>query len=371
MDPSDGGNWCECEPCAAIGSPSDRALTLANLVAVAINELGIGERYVGMYAYNEHGAPPSIAVHPNVIISATTAFIRGDITLDQIITGWQAKGATMGIYDYYSVIAWDWNRPGAAKAARPAGVAAAIVDFHGKGARFYDCESGDAWGPYGLGYYIAARTMWDIDEAKNVDALIADFLDNCFGPAREPMAAFYHLITADTTRRSAGDQVGRMYRHLAAARELATGRADVLRRIDDLILYTRYAELYYRQASTGDAKMRDEMVAFAYRIRKTMMIHSYGIWARTVTQKAAADPEHPLKNRRAGDGAGDPGDPDSRHRREPAGGGGLRAGRVQSGLRAGDAVEARRRAARAVSEGAAGSPHLLHLGRHGARPTSR
>ena len=34
-DPSDGGGWCECPKCKALGSISDRALTLANEVARA------------------------------------------------------------------------------------------------------------------------------------------------------------------------------------------------------------------------------------------------------------------------------------------------------------------------------------------------
>src|SRR5690606_35169632 len=40
MDPTDGGGWCECEQCAKIGngSPSDRAVFLANTVAEAINQ---------------------------------------------------------------------------------------------------------------------------------------------------------------------------------------------------------------------------------------------------------------------------------------------------------------------------------------------
>ena len=296
MDPSDGGGWCECEACAAMGGPNDRALTLANDVAEAINNLGIGNRYVGMYAYNEHCAPPSITVHSNIIISATTAFIRGGYSLDQIITGWQAKGATLGIYDYYSVIAWDWNMPGAAKAARPANVASSIADFCRKGVRFYDCESGDAWGPYGLGYYVGARTMWDTNEASRVDELVADFLNKAFGPAKTPMGEFYTLINVDNTRRSASDQIGRMYRHLAAARKLAAGRADILRRIDDLILYTRYVELYRKQASSGAVEDRNAMITFVYRMRETMMIHAYGIWARTVGQGAAGDPNFALKS---------------------------------------------------------------------------
>lgn len=295
MEPSDGGGWCECGPCVAMGSPSDRALTLANAVAKAINNMGIGDRYVGMYAYNEHCAPPSIKVHPNVIISATTAFIRGGFSLDQIITGWQAKGATLGIYDYYSVVAWDWNMPGAASASRPAGVASTIAEFYRKGARFYCCESGDTWGPYGLGFYVGARTMWDTNEASHVDALVEDFLDKAFGPAKAPMSKFYNLINFDNTRRSASDQIGRMYRDLAAARTLAVGHADILRRIDDLILYTRYVELFRKQASSGTEEDRNAMISYVYRIRKTMMIHAYGIWARTVGQGAAGDPNYPLK----------------------------------------------------------------------------
>ena len=83
----------------------DRALTLANVSAKAINQLGMGDKYIGMYAYNQHSPPPTIKVHPKVIISATTAFLRGGYTLEQIIDGWKKQGATIGVYDYFSVIA--------------------------------------------------------------------------------------------------------------------------------------------------------------------------------------------------------------------------------------------------------------------------
>ena len=303
MDPSDGGNWCEdaCALCAGIGngSISDRVLLLANETAEAINALGLGDKRVGMYAYNQHSPPPSIAVHPNVIVSATTAFIRGGLTFDQIVEGWQAKGATTGVYDYFSVIAWDWNLPRRARAARPHGVAAAIKKYHAMGARFFDAEAGDAWGPYGLGYYVAARVLWDVAAAERVEAIIDDFLARAFGPAKQPMAAFYHLIGVDDTRRASADLLGRMYRRLAEARELSAHRPDVTRRIDDLILYTRYAELHEQQASlTGREQLaaRDAMLTFAYRMRATMMVHVYGLWARTVGQGAAHQADHPLKS---------------------------------------------------------------------------
>lgn len=65
MDPSDGGGWCECLECVKLGSPSDRALLLANTVAAAVKKNFSGKR-VGMYAYNQHSPPPSFDVHPNV-----------------------------------------------------------------------------------------------------------------------------------------------------------------------------------------------------------------------------------------------------------------------------------------------------------------
>ncbi len=301
MEPSDGGGWCECAKCNAMGPPSDRALLLANEVAEAVNALGLGEKYVGMYAYNEHGAPPTVKVHQNVVLSVATGFLRGGYTLEQIIDGWSRQGARLGIYDYFSVVAWDWNMPRQAGAARPHKLAASIRDYYRKGARFYDCESGDAWGPYGLGYYIAGRVFWDIDNAGRVDALIEDFLVKCFGPAFGPMKKFYALLCEEKKRRSTADLLARMYRKLSEARKLAAHEPSVKTRIDDLVKYTRYVELYHNYAgAAGDAKKaaKEAVLKFCYRIRETSMVHSYGLWARLIGQKAAHTDGHPLKDDR-------------------------------------------------------------------------
>jgi hypothetical protein len=293
MDPSDGGGWCECAACAQMGSVSDRVVTLANEVAQAINGLGLGDKYVGMYAYNQHSAPPKIKVHPHVIPSATTAFIGGGFTFDQVVQGWQAQGATLGVYDYLSVVDWDWNLPRGGAGSRLSYLAHFLPRIHQQGIRFYDAESGDCWGPCGLGYYVASRVLWDIREAQRLDALVKDFLDKAFGPAKEPMRVFYHLITEDTQRRSPSDIVGRMYRQLDAARR-KTSDPQILARIEHLILYTRHAELYYAYANRGGSL--EDVARHAYRMRKTMMVHSYGLWCRLISQQAALTPGHPLKS---------------------------------------------------------------------------
>jgi hypothetical protein len=271
MDPSDGGNWCECEPCAEMGSVSDRVLALANEVAVAINKLGLGSKYVGILAYNEHSPPPSIQVHPNVIVTATAGFIRGGYTLDQVIRGWQARGAVMGVYDYFSVMPWDWDMPGRARAARPSYMAETIARFHGMNVRFHDAESSDNWGPNGLGYYVASRILWDLQEAERFDEIVDDFLQRAFGPAREALATFYRLIDGAHPPLLSQNLVGRMYRSLAEGRRLAAGDPGILGRIEDLTLYTRYVELKLN---------RDEFGALrhAHRIRDRGMVHFKGMW---------------------------------------------------------------------------------------------
>jgi len=85
MDPSDGGGWCECNECAKLGSVSDQAVTLANEVAVAINRKHPG-KLVGMYAYNYHSPPPKVRVHPQVVISVATSFLKGGLRLEEIIS---------------------------------------------------------------------------------------------------------------------------------------------------------------------------------------------------------------------------------------------------------------------------------------------
>ncbi|MFW6161998.1 MAG: DUF4838 domain-containing protein [Planctomycetota bacterium] len=279
MDPSDGGGWCQCERCKALGSISDRALTLANAVAEAVSQR-FGDKYVGMYAYSQHSPPPSIRVHPHVIISVATGFIRGGYTVDELLAGWAKQGATLGIREYYNVNVWERDLPGQPRAANTAYLARTIPHYHALGARFMSAESGDAWGPCGLGYYLAARMLWDVDEAERVEALTADFLARAFGPAREPMAEFYHLIDGANRPLLCDDLLGRMYRLLNRAKRLAD-RPKIRERIHHLVLYTRYVELFreYRHAR-GEARQAafETLIRHAYRMRGTMMIHTKALY---------------------------------------------------------------------------------------------
>lgn len=270
LDPSDGGGWCECQACREMGSVSDRVIILANAAAEAISQMGHGEKYVGTYAYNYHSPPPNVSVHPNVVVSLATAFIKGDQTFDEMLAGWSKKADLIGIREYYGLPVWQQSMPGTGKAGRPFPLAETIRAQHAAGARFINAESDDAWGPNGLGYYLASRLLWDADTP--VEAVVDDFLTNCFGEAQEAMREFYDFIGSGP--RQSDHMVGTMYRLLDRARRL-TNAPDVVARIDSLVLYTRYVELFRK--AEGQAGF-DRVVKFLWRSRKSIMCDSIGMF---------------------------------------------------------------------------------------------
>lgn len=280
MEPSDGAGWCECDSCLATGTPSDRAVMLANTVAQALRER-FGTRYrVGMYAYNMHSPPPHRSVDPGVIVSIATSFIKGGYTVDQLIDGWSKQGARLGIREYYGVNVWDRDLPGRSRGSNTTYITRTIPEFYRKGARFMSAESSDNWGPNGPGYYLASRFLWSVDEAQKLQFYMEDFLEKSFGRAKEPMREFYRLIDGGNSPLLSADLVGRMYLKLREAKKCAKDAA-VSARINDLILYTRYVELFraYEKAK-GQARQEafENLIRFAYRIRTTMMVHTKALY---------------------------------------------------------------------------------------------
>ena len=281
VDPSDGGGW-ESDSCGdgrEIGSVSDRVVTLANAVADAVGKQFSGKK-IGFYAYNFHSPPPTIKVHPNVVVSIATAFIKGGFSVEQLVAGWQKQGATLGIREYYSIITWDGDLPARARASQLDYLQKTIPQFHAQGARFLTAESSDNWGPNGLGYYAASRFLWNTKEAAHADEIRDEFLTKSFGAAKPVMTEFYRVLTTPSLAMLSDNLLGRLYGSLSLART-QTDDAKVLARLDDLTLYVRYVELrqnYQLSSNADQQKTFEELLRFAYRIRGTHMVHSKGLW---------------------------------------------------------------------------------------------
>jgi len=276
MEPSDGGGWCECEPCAEIGSVSDRAITLANQVAEAINEAFEDTKYVGILAYGEHSPPPSIDVHPNVIVTVANGFLRGGYRFEELLEFWGKHTQYMGVYEYLGVLQWSWDRPGRGRAAKYRYVTNITRRCYELGARTYVGETEANWGPAGFGYFMVSRVLWDVDEADDYQQIYDRFLGDCFGSAEPAMRTFYGMINGDKTPLLSRNLVGRMYRQIDAAYGMSSDPA-VLQRLDDLVVYTRYVEMYLDLKESPEADKQaafEKLMKFIIRTRHRMMVHT-------------------------------------------------------------------------------------------------
>lgn len=277
LEPSDGGGWCECAECAKLGTPSDRAVLLANAAGEALIKDFPGKR-IAMYAYNQHSPPPSVNVHSAVVISIATAFIRNGYTLDGLISGWAKRKAELGIREYYSIYKWSSNIPGSDHGSNLNYLKTTIPEFYSKGIRYMSAEAGDDWGPNGLGYYLAQRMLWNIGESKNLDNLVDDFLQNSFGHAAPTMKKFYDLLDGTNKPMLCSDLIGRMYRLLSQAEKDSESNPAVISRLDDLALYVRYCEMYmeyYQAEGKAKDKIMENIIALAYKSRLSRMFHTF------------------------------------------------------------------------------------------------
>lgn len=276
LEPSDGDEWCECPACAAMGGISDRVLTAANEVAALLSRRFTG-KFAAFYAYNRHAPAPAGRVAAGVIVSVATAYLPEGLEPEALMRAWAGRGATLGVREYWGVYQWHGSLPARMRGGDLAYLARTIPRFHALGARFYSAESGEDWGANGLGYYAGARMLWDLEEAGRVDAIREDFLEKAFGPAKEPMRRFYELIDGSKglARRDVPSSLpAGMYARLADARTLARDPA-TLARLDDLVLYARYVELYgvYARAGAGRREAFEAVLSHARRMKARQMVH--------------------------------------------------------------------------------------------------
>jgi hypothetical protein len=265
-----------------VGSVSDRVVTLANEVAEAINGLGLGPKYVGIYAYNQHSPPPSIRVHPNVVVSVATSFVRGGYTIEQLVEGWAAQGAVLGVREYHDVFPWSHDMPRRARGGDLDYLARTIPYFFEHGARFMNSENSDSWGANGLGYWLSPILLWDVERRATRRALRRGLSGPGFRDGEGTDARVLPAAESRCSIRTPEDVVGRMYRALAAARGL-TQSPKVHARLDDLVLYTRYVELYHAyRAAEGEARQAafESLWRHTYRMRDRMMVSTVAICHR-------------------------------------------------------------------------------------------
>ena len=269
LEPTDGGGWCLCAKCAKIGSPSDRVALLANTVAKAL-EQDFPDKYIGVLAYYTHSDPPKCKLHPRVCVSLATA-LSGKKSMQERLREWSKVCHNLGVYEYLSVGEWHLGLPTKSLISNIPRLTELIPFYYHHGVRFFTGQAaGGAWGGHGFGYYYLSRLLWDVDEAQRVDEIRNDFLRKAFGPAAEIMREYYEVIDASHAKPGSAEfflgQTQKMYAVLRKAKKAADTPA-IQKRLNDLVLYTRYAELYALYARAKRNKDREQWQIFC-RLRR-------------------------------------------------------------------------------------------------------
>ena len=234
---------------------------------------------MGFYAYNHHAEPPSIRVKPGVNALVTTWFRKTKLGLEEQVAAWSRQGATIGIRDYLSYPAMDYDLPSRASGLRSIDkFAKNWKDYHSWGARYYSGEAQDNWGINGLLYYAGSRGLWDVDEKISQDAILEEFLEKSFGPVKEDIRPYYRELELRPVHDE--DLVNRLYSAIKAARSKTDDPA-IVARLNDLTLYVRYLELNNRFSLTKDGgakrKAAEEMFTHLFRARSHSVNHARGI----------------------------------------------------------------------------------------------
>ncbi|MFP4057741.1 MAG: DUF4838 domain-containing protein [Candidatus Brocadiia bacterium] len=278
VEPNDGGGYCQCPRCKALGSPSDQAFYLANVAAKGVRQ-EFPDRWVGLYAYAHHSQPPRFDLEPGVYVQVTTGFRYLDLTFEEQVAAFRERGAKLGVYDYFSVYVWDYDLPGKAKAGRVHELADSIRRYRGLGLTTYDAESACNWGPNGLGYWMAARLMWDPDLDSH--ELVNDFCARAFGPAAPPMRRLYERWATGQRFSRRGLKLALL--DLQEARRRAE-EAAVRARLDRLAMYLHLLRLWtdydrglrvHQGEREGILRRARAVIVYARRLMDTGLVHAW------------------------------------------------------------------------------------------------
>jgi hypothetical protein len=261
LAPSDGLGTCNTPACQRLGTITDRVYYLINRVAKAIQKK-YPSTLIGCMAYGEYAPVPTKKVEPNVFVAITTAFNSSKYTIVQQIAEWKKKGPVIGIYDYFSWYAWDYDVPGQSLASRSGEMTANIKKYYAKGVRAYEGESSIGWVSKGLGYYLAAKQMWDVN--ADLSAPKKEFFSLCFKKASASMQRLWNEWEnySHTTVRESD-----LARWIDYALEADKSEADenVRKRMFQVKSYLHYIYLYRNYQIAKNEPNLSALLNFGYR----------------------------------------------------------------------------------------------------------
>ena len=211
LSPNDNGRFCQCERCRALadslgvsdiqsptGTFSDMLVYFCNQVAEGL-EADYPDKRLAFYAYISHTDAPRV-VRPHRMLIPVACHTVWDYcphhpiedtlcarnrSFAESIMGWNEVASQVYIYEYYGHYHW-YGPYGLVHSIRrdmPWLRRHGVVGFHS--------ETHANWWTQGLNLVLPSRLAWDLD--MDVDAFVAEYHRDLFGPAAEPIAEYHQM----------------------------------------------------------------------------------------------------------------------------------------------------------------------------------
>jgi Domain of unknown function (DUF4838) len=200
--------WCECTPCANLGTTTDQAIYMLENVATDVEDSHPG-RTIAFYAYSDLDVPPSdtsTALESNLMpviarygYTGTKAYNDTGNTsgFDDVVTDWAGISTQWGIREYYTfvpVVPW----PNARVLAENCEWLAT------QGCEYINAELLGMTPMDNIAWYMAAKKSFNSD--LDIEDLLDDYFDKYYGPASANMKLWFETAaTAFSASAYAGD----------------------------------------------------------------------------------------------------------------------------------------------------------------------
>ncbi len=258
---------------------SENVFHFVNEVARAVAEHHPG-KMVGILAYSAYAHPPSFDIEPNVYVELTRGYRRTPLSSVEQIQAFAKKAKNLGIYEYYDVEQWAWERPGRARASDLDYLQGSYRFYANNNMRALSGEMSSNFAPYGVGYYVITRLLWDA--TQDVREIEREFYNEAFGPAAEPMMRVYRRWESDRGLEPLA--VAATYRDLAEATRLTEGMPEYEQRIDSIKMYAHFLKIYLQPKQYGTED--DDVAAWKHRYGEEeakARVDALGDWVARIT----------------------------------------------------------------------------------------
>jgi hypothetical protein len=289
LDTADQGGWCTCADCAKLGPYPCQPFYLANIVAKELQKTHPG-KFAGLLAYSWHSDAPDFMLEPNVYVQLTAGMNASTHSFDELFRFWTKKCRSIGIYEYYSY--WEMDKcllPGTGPQNHFDTLAPRMLNYVSNRVHSISGQAASSWGANGLGYYLAAKLMWD--SASDTKALRKDFYEKAFGPAAAPMERYFERLNLDVKPLPGAALLRQCIDDLEAASKLAAGRPDILARLAALKENLVYNAIGLKVSVAGKGAGQEPLLdwfTWSYRTRNNYM-NDWITFRSTVGRPAAED----------------------------------------------------------------------------------